>query len=349
MRDVLGVGIVGCGRIAPRHAQAIAETSGLAVYAVCDIDRRHCDAWSKKLGVPGYGHVDDLLRRKDVDIAAICTPNHLHVPMARAALAAGKHAVVEKPLALSSRDACELGRGFRDAGLALFTVLQVRFNPAVQVTLDLVRRAGLGRLYVGSMIQRWNRDSAYFAGPDNWHGKKALEGGALFTQGVHYIDLLLQLAGPVEEVSARTDTLAHEIETEDAAVAHVRFASGALGVIEFSLDVYPHNLEASLTLIGEEGTVVIGGVAANELTLWNVKSQPAPTGLAAATPNDYGGAYVGSPPNHADIYRNVVAHLRHGEPIAVTAESAAESIRVIEAIYESARSGRPVAITSEGG
>ncbi|MGD9675645.1 MAG: Gfo/Idh/MocA family protein [Candidatus Bipolaricaulia bacterium] len=348
MSDILGVGLVGCGQIVPRHVQAIGETAGIEVRAVCDVDRNRCDAWSTKLKVPGFGHIDDLLRRRDVDLVALCTPNHLHVPMARAALAAGKHAVVEKPLAFSRTEALELGRAFREAGLGLFSVLQVRFNPAVQAVLDLVRRGGLGRLYVGSMTQRWNRGPAYFDGADNWHGKKALEGGALFTQGIHYIDLLIQLAGPIVEVSARAATLAHAIETEDAAVAHVRFANGALGVIEFSLDVYPRNLEASLTLIGEEGTIVVGGIAANELTLWNVKTQPAPTGLAAATPNDYGGAYVGSPPNHGDIYRNVVAHLRDGEPIAVPAESAAEAIRVIEAIYESARTGRAVTIPREG-
>jgi UDP-N-acetyl-2-amino-2-deoxyglucuronate dehydrogenase len=346
MSRSLGVGLVGCGQIAPRHAKAIEGVDGLEIRAVCDVDRERCDAWAKKVGVPGFLRIDDLVRRKDVDVVSICTPNHLHVPMAREVLAAGKHAVVEKPLALSSAEALGLGRSFRAAGLGLFSVLQVRFNPAVLAALDVVRRGGLGRLYVGSMVQRWNRDAAYFGGPANWHGKKALEGGALFTQGIHYIDLLIQLAGPVEEVSARAATLAHDIETEDAAVAHVRFESGALGVIEFSLDVYPRNLEASVTLIGEEGTVVIGGIAANELTLWNVKTQAAPSGLVRAVPNEYGGAYVGSPPNHADIYRNVVDHLREGEPIAVTAESAAESIRVIEAIYESARTGQPVAIAA---
>jgi len=347
MKEPLGVGLVGCGQIVSRHVQAIAETPGLAVRAVCDIHRGRCDAWAKKLGVPGFAKIDDLLRRKDVELVAICTPNHLHAAMARAALAAGKHAVVEKPLAFSSAEARELGHGFQQAGLGLFPVLQVRFNPAVQVVLDLVRRGGLGRLYLGSMIQRWNRGTAYFEGSENWHGRKDLEGGALFTQGIHYIDLLIQLAGPIAEVSARAATLAHNIETEDAVAAQVRFASGALGVIEFSLDVYPRNLEASLTLIGEEGTVVIGGIAANELTLWNVKTQAAPKGLASATPNDYGGAYVGSPPNHADIYRNVIAHLRDGKPIAVTAESAAPSIRVIEAIYESAQTGQAVAIPTE--
>ncbi len=348
MKEPLGVGLVGCGQIVPRHVQAIGETPGLTVRAVCDIDRERCDTWSKRLGVPGFLKIEDLLRRTDVSVVVICTPNYLHVPMARAALAAGKHAVVEKPLALSASEARGLGREFRKAGLSLFSVLQVRFNPAVQASLDLVRGGGLGRLYVASMIQRWHRGPAYFDGDQNWHGKKALEGGALFTQGIHYIDLLLQFAGSVAEVSARTTTLAHDIETEDAAVAHVRYASGALGVIEFSLDVYPRNLEASLTLIGEKGTVVIGGTAANELTLWNVQAQSAPTGLAAVTPNDYNGAYVGSPPNHADIYRNAIANLRDGVPIAVPAESAAQSIQVIEAIYESARTGKPVAIPPEG-
>ncbi len=178
---------------------------------------------------------------------------------------------------------------------------------------------------------------------------KSLEGGALFTQGVHYIDLLLELAGPIAEVSANTRTLAHKIETEDAATAHLVFASGALGTLEFTLDVYERNLEASLSLFGETGSIVLGGPAANDIALWNVRGHARPEGLVVAAPNEYGGAYVGSPPNHGAIYANVAAHLLGGtEPIAVTAASAARSIAVIEAIYESARVGRPVAVR-EGG
>jgi predicted dehydrogenase len=370
MKRTLGVAVVGCGHIAPKHVEAIAATQGLELRAICDIDPTKRRAWAEKLGVPGFADIHDVLARKEIDIVSVCTPNYLHVPMARAALALGKHAVVEKPVALSSAEAIGLDRAFLAAGLCLFVVLQVRFNPAVLAVADVVRAGGLGRLYLASLAQRWNRRDDYFAspgiagagvagtgvvGPDtvgtgiagasNWHGVKALEGGALFTQGVHYIDLLLELAGPIAEVSANTRTLAHAIETEDAAVAHLVFRSGALGTLEFTLDVYEKNLEASLSLFGETGSIVLGGPAANEITLWNVKDHAKPEGLAVAAPNDYGGAYVGSPPNHAAIYRNVAAHLIDGtEQIAVTAASAARSIIIIEAIYESARTGHPVTI-----
>jgi predicted dehydrogenase len=345
MKRTLGVAVVGCGHIAPKHVEAIAATQGLELRAICDIDPAKRRAWAEKLGVPGFADIHDVLARKEIDIVSVCTPNYLHVPMARAALALGKHAVVEKPVALSSAEAIALDRAFLAAGLCLFVVLQVRFNPAVLAVADVVRAGGLGRLYLASLAQRWNRRDDYFAGPDNWHGKTTLEGGALFTQGVHYIDLLLDLAGPIAEVSANTRTLAHAIETEDAAVAHLVFRSGALGTLEFTLDVYEKNLEASLSLFGETGSIVLGGPAANEITLWNVKDHAKPEGLAVAAPNDYGGAYVGSPPNHAAIYRNIAAHLiDETEQIAVTAASAARSIIIIEAIYESARTGRPVTI-----
>jgi len=354
MKRTLGVAVIGCGHIAPKHVEAIRATQGLELRAVCDIDAARRRAWAEKLAVPGFADIHDVLACKEIDIVSVCTPNYLHVSMARAALAVGKHAVVEKPVALSSAEAVALDRAFATAGLGLFVVLQVRFNPAVLAVADVVRAGGLGRLYLASLAQRWNRRDDYFAGPgnagpNNWHGKKALEGGALFTQGVHYIDLLLELAGPIAEVSASTRTLAHEIETEDAAVAQLVFQSGALGTLEFTLDVYERNIEASLSLFGETGSVILGGPAANEITLWNVKDHAKPEGLAVAAPNDYGGAYVGSPPNHGAIYANVAAHLLDGtEPIAVTAVSAARSIAVIEAIYESARTGQPVAIGKEG-
>jgi predicted dehydrogenase len=355
MKRTLGVAVIGCGHIAPKHVEAIRATPGLELRAICDIDAAKRRVWAEKLAVPGFADIKDVLARTEIDIVSICTPNYLHVPTARAALAVGKHAVVEKPVALSSAEAIALDRAFLAAGLCLFVVLQVRFNPAVLAVADVVRAGGLGRLYLASLAQRWNRRDDYFAGtgiagsgnagPDNWHGVKALEGGALFTQGVHYIDLLLELAGPIAEVSATTRTLAHAIETEDAAVAHLVFRSGALGTLEFTLDVYEKNLEASLSLFGETGSIVLGGPAANEITLWNVKEHAAPEGLAVAAPNDYGGAYVGSPPNHAAIYRNVAARLIGGtEQIAVTAASAARSIIIIEAIYESARTGCPVKI-----
>jgi UDP-N-acetyl-2-amino-2-deoxyglucuronate dehydrogenase len=346
MKRTLGVAVIGCGHIAPKHVEAIRATPGLELRAICDIDPAKRRVWAEKLAVPGFADIKDVLARTEIDIVSICTPNYLHVPMARAALALGKHAVVEKPVALSSAEAIALDRAFLAAGLSLFVVLQVRFNPAVLAVADVVRAGGLGRLYLASLAQRWNRRDDYFTSAGgNWHGVKALEGGALFTQGVHYIDLLLELAGPIAEVSATPRTLAHAIETEDAAVAHLVFRSGALGTLEFTLDVYEKNLEASLSLFGETGSIVLGGPAANEITLWNVKDRAAPEGLAVAAPNDYGGAYVGSPPNHGAIYANVATRLIDGtEQVAVTAASAARSIIIIEAIYESALTGRPVRI-----
>ncbi len=344
MTERLGVAVVGCGQIAPKHFAAIAETAGIELRAICDVDPAKRRVWADKLGVPALGDIEDVLARTDIDVVSICTPNYLHAPMARAALDAGKHAVVEKPLALSSADALDLGRTFRNANRALFCVLQVRYNTAFCAAAEAVREGALGRIYVASMIQRWNRGAHYFEGDTNWHGKRALEGGALFTQGIHYIDLLLLLAGPVVEVSGRTATLAHRIETEDAVVAYLSFRSGAVGVIEFSLDAFRTNLEASITLLGERGNIQLGGTAANEIAFWDTESRARPQGLEASVPNDYGGAYVGSPPNHGSIYRNVAAHLNGREAVSVSAESAAESIRVVEAIYESGDIGKPVTV-----
>ncbi|MEW5826927.1 MAG: Gfo/Idh/MocA family oxidoreductase [Candidatus Bipolaricaulota bacterium] len=345
MKPALGVAVIGCGHIAPRHVEAIRATAGLELRAVCDVDAAKRQIWAKQEGVPAFADLDAVLSRSDIDVVAICTPNDLHVPMARAALDAGKHAVVEKPVALSARDALDLDRAFAAARLSLFVVLQVRFNPSVAAAMSAVRSGALGRLTLASLAQRWNRRQDYFSGQSNWHGVKAREGGSLLTQGVHYIDLLIQLAGPLEEVCAIARTQAHRIETEDAAVARLVFSSGAMGTLEFTLNVYERNLEASVSLFGESGSLILGGPAANEIALWNVQGRPHPENLIVAAPNEYGGAYVGSPPNHASIYANVAAHLiTKTEPIAVTAASAAESIAAIEAIYRSSEVGRPVAV-----
>ncbi len=349
MTQELGVGIVGFGHIAPRHVEAIHDTPGLALRGVCDVVPERVERGAGALGVPGYTAYEQLLEAPDIDVVALCTPNHLHVPMARLALDAGKHAVVEKPIAFSADEARGLHAAFEHARLGLFCVLQVRFNPAVQAVRTLVEGGGLGRIYLGSLAQRWNRRKEYFEGPGAWHGVRALEGGSLYTQGVHYIDLLTQLVGPVDEVTARMDTLAHSIETEDAVVATLHYTCGAMGSLEFSLDSFERNIEASITLLAEKGNITLGGTAANELALWEVASQQPPMGVKTVVPNDYGGRYSGSPPNHGSIYRNVAAHLGDAaEPIAVTAASAAESIRVIEAIYQSAISGRPVRIPHSG-
>ena len=341
----LGIGIVGYGNIAPRHVEAIQRTRGVAVRGVCDIVSERAEAGGRHLQVPWYVEYTKLLEAADIDVVAICTPNYLHASMARLALSAGKHAVVEKPIAFSARDALALSDEFEHAGLGLFCMLQVRFNPAVQAVRSLIERGGLGEIYVGSLAQRWNRRNDYFDGPNEWHGIRALEGGSLYTQGVHYIDLLTHLIGPVEEVAARTDTLAHSIETEDVVVATLRYRCGALGAVEFSLNSFERNIEASITLLAEHGNIVLGGTAANELARWEVASHEMPEGVERAAPNDYGGRYHGSPPNHASIYENVVAHLgEKAEPIAVTAASAAASIRVIESIYQAADSGCPVRV-----
>lgn len=340
----VGLALVGCGQIAARHVAAIQATPGIELRAVCDLDRTRREAWASRCAVPGLATLEEVLARRDVDLVAICTPNHLHAPMARQALAAGRHALVEKPVALRAVEVLELDDAFRRRGLALFPVLQVRFNPAVLAVREVLGPGGLGRLHGASLIQRWNRAPAYFAGADNWRGRLALEGGALYTQGLHYLDLLVQLAGPVATVSARAATQAHAIETEDAVVAHLEFTSGALGVFEFSLNAYQRNVEASLSFLGERGTVILGGPAANEISHWNVASRAAPRDLVVAAPNTYDGSYVGSPPNHASIYRNVAEHLLGGAPIAVTPASAVASLALIEAIYLSSRSERPVAL-----
>lgn len=198
-RRDLKVGVVGCGHIAPKHFQAIREVEGLKLAAICDVDSMRLAKWKNRLKVPAYHDYETLLDRANLDIVSICTPNYLHASMAQQALEAKMHVLVEKPLALTYNDAILLGRLSQKTEKALFNVLQVRFNSVVRLVKALLDNSGLGRLYIVSLNQYWNRRQDYYSGSENWHGRRDLEGGALFTQGIHYIDLLLYFAGSVSK------------------------------------------------------------------------------------------------------------------------------------------------------
>jgi UDP-N-acetyl-2-amino-2-deoxyglucuronate dehydrogenase len=283
---------------------------------------------AEALGVEAFTSYRAMLDRAGLDLVSICTPNHLHWGMATEAVRRGLDAIVEKPVAIGVPDVRE-----RTLASHVFPVMQVRENLAVKALLAAVPY--LGRIYSCALVQRWSRNMAYYqASP--WRGKVAEAGGSLYTQGVHYVDVMTQAMGPVAEVGARMATLTHAVEVEDELVAAFEFEGGALGTLNFSLNESA-NRTAGLRVTGTEGYASVGGPAMNEVLGWEVPGMDwDEVWTLPETPNSYGGAYQGSPANHAAIYANVADHLLRGAPITHTLESVLPALDFIERAYKAA-------------
>ena len=334
------IGLVGCGRISRNHFDAIAKVDGLELAAVCDTDVERARQAGETYGVPSYRALDEMLRAGDFDVVAICTPSGLHSPQGIAAARAGKHVVTEKPMSLTLRQADDLVRACDDAGVQLFVVKQNRLNPPIQLIKRAVDKGRFGRIYLANVTVRWQRPQEYYDA-EPWRGTWEFDGGAFMNQASHYVDLIQWLVGPVESVMGKTATQARRIEAEDSGIGVLKFRSGALGVIEVNVLTYPRNLEGSITIIGERGTVKIGGTAVNRVEHWTFAEYDDDDKLVDAAntnpPNVYGFGHEG-------YYRNVLAVLRGEAKPETDGRAGRKSLELILGIYESAKTGCEVAI-----
>ncbi len=337
------IAVIGCGRIAGRHLDAIRHTEGLEVAAVCDNRKDRWQPLAREHGVPGFNSIGALLKGGELDGAAICTPSGMHAAHGVKLAAAGKHVICEKPIATSVRDADRLINACDDAGVQLMVVKQNRLNPAIKLLKRAVDKGRFGRLYMGNATVRWSRPQSYYD-EDRWRGTWEFDGGAFMNQASHYVDMLLWLFGPVESVMAKTATLARDIETEDSGAAIVRFRSGALGVMEVTVLTYPKNMEGSLTVIGEKGTVKVGGFAVNKIEHWQFAEyddDDKEIDWAATKPPDvYGFGHLG-------YYAHVAKVLRGEMQADPDGRHGRKSLELIQAIYLSAKEQRQVALPLE--
>jgi UDP-N-acetyl-2-amino-2-deoxyglucuronate dehydrogenase len=332
------VALVGCGRISRNHTGAIARIDGLDLVAVCDHDPERARAAGEAAGVPWFSDYPKMLEESGCDIVAIATPSGFHPAQGVLAARAGKHVVTEKPMAISLKGADELVKACDAAGVNLFVVKQNRLNAPVQMLKRAVDKGRFGRLYLGNCTVRWSRPQDYYDQAP-WRGTWEFDGGAFMNQASHYVDLIQWVMGPVESVTAKTATLARRIETEDTGVAVMRFRSGALGVIEVTMLTYPRNMEGSFTLLGEKGSVKIGGTAVNKVEHWEFADEDPDDEIARTLdsnpPNVYGYGHEG-------YYRNVLAVLRGDAQPDTDGRAGRKSLELILGIYESARTGRDV-------
>nr|MBA3338839.1 Gfo/Idh/MocA family oxidoreductase [Geodermatophilaceae bacterium]MBA3673121.1 Gfo/Idh/MocA family oxidoreductase [Gemmatimonadaceae bacterium] len=262
-KGTMRVTLVGCGRISKNHLEAIATVEELELVAVADCDVARAASVGSTYNVPHFVSLEASLAVPS-DLMVICTPSGLHPRHGILAARAGRHVLTEKPMAISLEGADELVQACDAAGVNLFVVKQNRLNPPIQLLKRAVEKGRFGRIYMANVTVRWTRPQEYYDN-EQWRGTWEFDGGAIMNQASHYVDLMQWLVGPVESVMAKTATQARRIEAEDSGVAVLKFRSGALGVIEVNVLTFPRNLEGSITLLGEHGSVKIGGTAVNKV------------------------------------------------------------------------------------
>lgn len=332
--------IVGCGRIAKRHAELLSGVvTGAQLVAVCDINKEKARAVGEKYRVAWYGDIKEMMAKADPDIVSVLTPSGLHCEHVLHLAPYGKHIVVEKPMALTLDDADAMIAACDEHGCRLFVVKQNRFNVPVVKLREAIEKKRFGKLVMGTVRVRWCRPQAYYD-MDSWRGTWALDGGVLTNQASHHVDLLEWMLGDVESVFAKSTTALADIEVEDTAIAVLKFRNGALGCIEATTATRPKDLEGSISILGEKGTVEIGGFAVNQMKTWSF-AEP------ESDDADVMEKYSVNPPNvygfgHQAYYEHVLDCLRNGRQQLVDGLEGRRSLELISAIYESIEIGREV-------
>ncbi len=332
------VALVGCGRISANHLEAIDRIEGLTLVAVCDSVEARARAAGERWHVPFFTSYEQLLAQVPCEVISIATPSGLHPAHGSAAARAGKHVICEKPMAISLASADELVKACDDAGVQLFVIKQNRLNATVQLVKRAMDKGRFGRIFMANATVRWARPQEYYDQAP-WRGTWEFDGGAFMNQASHYVDLIQWLVGPVESVMAKTATLARRIEAEDSGAAILKFRNGAIGVLEVTMLTFPKNLEGSITLLGEKGTVKIGGTAVNRIEHWQFADYDDDDKLVESANSAPASVYGFG---HEPYYRNVLSVIR-GEATADTdGRGGRKSLELVLGIYESAKTGREV-------
>ena len=338
---MLKIALVGCGRIAKRHSELLGfdQIKGAQLVSVCDNVIDKANKIGEQFNVPAYIDMDAMMKSEPIDIVVVLTPSGLHAEHVVNLSKYGKHIIVEKPMALSIEDTEAMIYACDENNIKLFVIKQNRFNVPVVKLRDALDSGRFGKLTLGTVRVRWARHQAYYD-QDSWRGTWAMDGGVLTNQASHHVDMLEWMMGDVESVFAKMTTALANVETEDTAIVTLKFKNGALGIIEATTATRPTNLEGSISILGENGTVVVGGVAVNEMQTWvfedkqdgdsNVLEE-----FSVNPPNVYGFG-------HQAYYEHVIDCIENGSANLVDGLQGRKSIELISAIYESAETGKEV-------
>ncbi len=336
--------VVGCGRISANHFAAIEKHADrVELVGACDIDPAALQKVTRKTEVPTYGGLEELLSKCNADVVALATPSGLHPEQAILVAESGRHVMTEKPMATRWEDGKRMVQACDNAGVRLFVVKQNRHNATLQLLKGAVQRGRFGKIYMVTVNVFWTRPQSYYDSA-KWRGTWEFDGGAFMNQASHYVDLLDWLIGPVESVYAYTATLARNIEVEDSGVAAVRWRAGTLGSVNVTMLTHPKNLEGSITIIGEKGTVRVGGVAVNEIQHWEF-AEPAEEDRRVKDASYQTASVYGF--GHPAYYDNVIKVLRGEAEPDTDGREGLRSLELLIAIYRSARDGHRVSLPLE--
>lgn len=335
------IALVGCGRISPKHFEAISKhEKDLQLVAVCDNQPERLNQAVEKYRVAGYRTLEEMLDKSDADLVVLCTPSGLHPRQTILCAEAGKHVMTEKPMATRWHDGLQMVEACDEAGVRLFVVKQNRHNATLQMLKRAVEEKRFGRIHMVNINVFWQRPQDYYD-MDKWRGTWEFDGGAFMNQASHYVDLLDWLIGPIDCIQSFIATRERNIEVEDTGVASIRWRSGALGSINVTMCTYPKNLEGSITILGEKGSVRIGGMAVNEIQHWEfAENHPDDEKIKQAnyeTTSVYGFG-------HPHYYENVIQTLRGKAEPYTDGREGLKSLEVLVGIYLSARDGQRISL-----
>ena len=338
---MIKIALVGCGRIAKRHSELLGldQIKGAKLVSVCDNIFNKASKIAKQFNVPAYNDMNDMMKSESIDVVVVLTPSGLHAEHVVNLSKYGKHIIVEKPMALSIEDTESMIYACDANNIKLFVIKQNRFNVPVVKLREALESGRFGKLTLGTVRVRWARHQSYYD-QDSWRGTWAMDGGVLTNQASHHVDMLEWMMGDVQSVFAKMTTALADVETEDTAIVTLKFKSGALGIIEATTATRPKNLEGSISILGEKGTVVVGGVAVNEMQTWAFEDEKngdtdVLKNFSVNPPNVYGFG-------HQAYYEHVVDCIENESANLVDGFQGRKSIELISAIYESAETGKEV-------
>lgn len=335
------IAIVGCGRIAKNHFGSIeTHKDNFELIAVCDIDLVALTSATQEHGVKGYQYLEDMLQKEQLDLVVLCTPSGLHSMQAQLIAKYKINVMTEKPMATRWHDGVNMVKACDEAGVRMFVVKQNRRNATLQLLKSAVEKARFGRIYMVNINVFWTRPQEYYDSA-KWRGTWEFDGGAFMNQASHYVDLVDWLIGPVESLQAYTGTLARNIEVEDTGVVSIKWRSGALGSMNVTMLTYPKNLEGSITIIGEKGTVKIGGLAVNEIQHWEFADADTEDELVKSASYQTTSVYGFG---HPLYYKNVADVLRGEAEPETDGREGLRSLEMLIATYLSARDGKRVSL-----
>lgn len=337
------VAIVGCGRISANHFGSIeVHKSDVELVAVCDTDPVVLKAHMEKYEVPGYLDIEEMLKAENLDLIVLCTPSGIHPDQAVIGARYGVHVMTEKPMATRWHDGVRMVKACDEAGVRLFVVKQNRRNTTLQLLKRAVDEKRFGKIHMVHLNVFWSRPQSYYD-QAKWRGTWEFDGGAFMNQASHYVDLLDWLIGPVDKVQAMMSTT-RDIEVEDTGVLNIRWRSGALGSMSVTMLTYPKNLEGSITILGEKGTVRVSGVAVNDIQIWNF-DEPKDYDAQISDANYQTTSVYGF--GHPVYYRNVIDVLRGDAEPETDGREGLKSLELLIAAYLSARDGKTISLPLE--